>query len=44
MNDIAPADDEVRPEDDLLEDDAQFAEDRTLTPEFVRSVAAAIDA
>lgn len=42
MSEIAPAENELRPEEP--EDDAQFADDRTLSPEFVRSVVDALDA
>ena len=43
MNETAPVEEDVRPAGPPPEDDAQFAEDRTLTPEFVRAVADAID-
>ncbi|GJL91054.1 magnesium transporter [Hyphococcus sp.] len=44
MSDTAPIDEETRPDDLPAEGDGQFSEDRTLTPEFVRSVADAIEA
>jgi len=45
MSETAPSElEELRPDGPPPEDDAQFSEDRTLTPEFVRSVADAIDA
>lgn len=44
MSDTAPIEEEARPEGDAAESDAQFSEDRTLTPEFVRAVADAIEA
>ncbi len=44
MSEIAPADDEMRPEDAPPEDDGQFADDQTLSPDFVRSIVDAITA
>ncbi len=44
MSDTAPIDEDTRPDDLESEGDGQFSEDRTLTPEFVRSVADAIEA
>lgn len=48
MNETAPVEPKEQPqpapEETLIEDDAQFAEDRTLSPEFVRSVSDAIEA
>lgn len=44
MSETAPVEEEARPEGEEPVEDAQFAEDRTLTPEFVRSVADAIEA
>ena len=44
MSETAPIDEEARPEGQPAEGDAQFAEDRTLTPEFVRAVGDAIEA
>ena len=48
MSDVAPVDksaqpDGAAPEGAPCDEDSQFAEDRTLTPEFVRSVSEAID-
>lgn len=44
MSDTAPIEEEARPEGEAAESDAQFSEDRALTPEFVRAVADAIEA
>ncbi len=44
MSETAPILDDKSPDEDLADGDTQFAEDRTLTPEFVRSVADAIEA
>ncbi|MEO1136405.1 MAG: magnesium transporter, partial [Pseudomonadota bacterium] len=44
MSETAPVEEEARPEGEAPEEDAQFADDRTLSPEFVRSVADAIEA
>ncbi len=44
MSDTAPIEEQARPEGEPPESDSQFAEDHTLTPEFVRSVAEAIEA
>ncbi len=44
MSDTAPIEEETRPDELPADADTQFAEDRTLTPEFVRSVADAIEA
>lgn len=44
MSETAPVKEQANPEVEVPEEDAQFAEDRTLSPEFVRSVADAIEA
>lgn len=44
MSETAPIEEEARPEGEPADGDAQFAEDRTLSPEFVRAVADAIEA
>lgn len=44
MSEIAPADDETRPDGAPPEDDGQFADDQTLSPEFVRAIEDAIEA
>ncbi len=44
MSETAPVEEEARPDGQPPEGDGQFAEDQTLTPEFVRSVADAIEA
>ncbi|WP_425407944.1 magnesium transporter [Hyphococcus sp.] len=44
MSEIAPAENETRPDGTPPEEDGQFADDQTLSPEFVRSIEDAIDA
>ena len=44
MSETAPIEEESRPDNQPSEGDAQFADDRTLTPEFVHAVADAIEA
>lgn len=44
MSEIAPADEEMRPDGQPPEEDGQFADDQTLSPEFVRAIEDAIEA
>lgn len=44
MSEIAPADDEMQPAAPPPEEDGQFADDQTLSPEFVRAIEDAIEA
>ncbi len=43
MSEIAPADEEMRPEGPAPDEDGQFADDQTLSPDFVRAIADAVE-